>query len=238
MSMGSEGTVTRQEAAEILEVSASMVSHLTREGILRPKMVDGQSYGGRVYYDAEEVSALKEARERKQTLPAVADTAAQAWAAARIAQRRIEVLEKLLGLKVPSLPDDAESIQALHLQAEDDIKRVINGADRVNFWADKFFAICESYLHRVSDVMGTDEPWKVYLELSTRLKSLQDLDSSESDPFEQMAYKRLHTSVERLRRSIFIYCLQRWGKQKAFSFFPSEFYGPHHDVMMHATEEW
>lgn len=236
MSMGSGDVINQRKAAEILEVTPQMVAYMTRKGELRQKMVDGQNFGGQVFYDVEEVSALKEARERGQTITDVAETAAQAFAAARVSQRKLEVLESILGLKTPSIPLNTESVQALHLEAEEDLKLVINGAEKVNYWANKFFAMCEEYLEWATKVTGDENAWEVYLRLSQRLLENEDFQSAAFDPMENMAYRRLQASRKQLRQAIFTYMLQKYGKQQAFKVFPSEFRGPHYDIMLYATE--
>lgn len=238
MSMGSEGVINQREAAEILGVSPSMVSHLTKQGVLRQRMPDGQKYGKEVLYDVEEVSALKEARDRGHTIQSVAETASQAWAAARVMQRRIEIIEKAHGLNVMTLPIDEDSVRALHIEAEDDLTRVINGAEKVNYWADRLFAICEDYIRRLVEVTRDENAWSVYLELSARMIRARDFKSSMYDPCETLAYKRLDAARVRLRIAVFVYVLQTHGKRDAFKIFPSEFQGAVHDVLTYALGNW
>jgi hypothetical protein len=123
MSMGRE-LVSRKDAADILGVTVSHVSYLTRQGALRPVNLSSPKMQGELQYDQDEVYALLEARERGRSLPEVHQTASQAWAAARIAQRRVEELSSLLGLNLPELKTDPEEIHALHELAEEDLKEV------------------------------------------------------------------------------------------------------------------
>ncbi len=229
--MGSTGTLTRAEAAEILGVSMSTLTHMLRDGHVRAKEYDGN----KALFDEEEVHALKEAREMGSSPQQLLEMTRQAWAAARIAQRKVEYLERLLGMHVPPANQlSEEGVRALHAEAEEALEQRLSSADKVNYWADKFFSICDAYLARVKEVIGIDDPWLLYLRLSDHLVMGRDFVASQLDPAEIIAYKRLHAGREQFRRAAFTYLLQRFGKQKAFKVFPTEFDGYHHDVMLHA----
>ena len=229
--MGSSGRVYAAEAAEILGVGLRTIQRMTQAKRLRIAEYEDK----KALYDEEEVHALAEARTLDQTPAGLLETVQQAWAAARVAQRRVETLERLLGLNVPpAVSLDREGVLALHAEAEATLEKVINSEQKVNYWADRFFAICDAYLTRVTEVVGIKDPWRVYLELSEKLLLNQDFENIQYEPGEIIAYKRLYSSREHLRKAVFTYLLQNYGQQKAFKVFPTEFDGYHHDVMLHA----
>lgn len=229
--MGSTGKLTRTEVAEILGVGLSALTAMTRDGRIRVKEYEGSN----MLFDEEEIYALKEARDMGSTPQKMLEMAQQAWAAARVAQRRVEYVERFLGMNVPPANQlSEEGIRAFHAEAEGALERRINSAEKVNYWADRFFSICDAYLTRVKEVMGVDDPWRVYHQLSDHLIMSQDFESTQLEPSEIIAYKRLHAGREQFRRSAFMHLLQHYGKKKAFKVFPTEFDGYHHDVMLHA----
>lgn len=232
--MGSTEGIERSEVAGILGLSKSAVDHLTRNGVLRIKtFIDRKAH-----YCPEEVSALKEARDRGHHLSDVAETAQQAWAAARVAQRRIESLERLLGMhSAPAHTLSQEDVDALHSEAYGDLGKPINGAARINYWADKFLSLCEIYFIRVAEVTeDKEEPWRVYQTLANQLVRDQNAEETFRDPEEVLAYRRLHTARSHLKHSIFLYLLQRYGRRVAAAAFPVDFQGEDYAITKLAAE--
>jgi hypothetical protein len=221
--------IPKEEAQAILGCTARTLERWTAQGVLR--ILPGRARR----YDEDEVYALKSARERKYTHQELLDTARQAWAASRAAQRRVEELERLLGLHtVPAFEMAADEVRALHLEAEDQLSVPVSGADRINYWADHFLGICDQYLTRVSEVTDDPEPHAVYLKLSNWLLSCRDFEAEQLDREEAVAYVRLRSGRENLRIATFTYLLQKHGKKKAFEVYPTEFEGYHHDVLRNA----
>ncbi len=233
MTMGSERLVTQAEAASILEVSVSSVQRYARQGTLRPRTLKG--FGSQLYYSLDAVLGLVEARTRGKTLPEVNETAEQAWAMARVAEKKLEGLMNLLGLDTPGLAMHEESVCALYLEAEHDLKQPIRGMHRINYWADVFFSLCDVYLDRVGEVMDTKEPWRRFLDLSAHLVRCEELQLVGRDSGDEQAYARLRVARQRLRESVFTFILRREGARAAKEVFPKEFFGEHHEVMILAT---
>lgn len=233
-SMGREGLVTRSQAAKILGVTPKHVALLARRGVLTRVPQDGTLLTREELFSEEEVSAYAEAREQGGVSVGVRALAQQAWAAARSAQRRVELLEKLLGVGLaPPLEHTKEAILSLRALAEEDLTRHINGATKVNFWADQLFRMCDIYIGAVA-AQGFEPPYEPYLSLCHQLLIAED--HTDADPTVRTAYRRLRASRIRFRESIFTYYLRTEGKRKAVARFPSEFQGVHHDVMTLATE--
>jgi DNA-binding transcriptional MerR regulator len=234
LSMGSEELVSRKEAAAILGTTIRMVNYWSDKEILKPYPVDGDPLG-RLMYSREEVSALAEARERGEKLSDVALTAHAAYAASRVAQRKLDMLMRILGYG-PPLSTNPESVRALHLEAEEDCKRVINGEERVNYWADKFFGICDIYMETVAEVMNTEEPWEPYLTLMRRLAKQADYEEAAHNPLLSRAYYRLSASRTAFRQSFCTYLSAKHGVRKAKKAFPHEFGSEMYRIMRYAVE--
>lgn len=221
--MGSVNGIEREEVLAILEVSNSTLDKLCQKNLVRVLCYRDR----KALYDPEEVEALKRAKEKGLTLTDAIDTSQEAWAAARVAQKRVEALERMLGLHLqPAYHLDTESVVALHAEAHEDFGKIINGAARVNYWADHLLSICEQYFFRVAEVTDdTEEPWRIYQELGVALLRNQNVNDMYADPEERFAYKRLEMARRQLNHSIFMYFLQRFGPKKAVAAFPRDFRG-------------
>jgi excisionase family DNA binding protein len=231
--MGRRDGIRKTEVAEILGVSVSLVSRMVTQGRLKIKYYEGKQ----PLFDEEEVHALHEAMQRGATPQKVLETAQQSWASARVAHRRLDALEQFLGLHtVPLIEVNLEGVQDLHSEVVGALGRRINGAEKINYWSDRFFGMCEEHLFLIEDLLGAEDPWKPYTELSSQLLRDHDFSSLVADPAEVMAFKRLRGARDHLRRVVFMYMLQRHGKQKAIEHFPSEFGGSTHDIMVYALE--
>lgn len=235
LSMGSEDLVSRQEAADILGVTPKMITYWTSKEILKAHPVDGDRLG-RLKYDREEVAALAEARERGEKLSDVSLTAQAAYAAARVAQRKADMLMRAMGYG-PPLRNDPESVKALHLEAQEDCKRVITGEERVNYWADKFFGICDIYMETVATVMETEEPWEPYLTLMRRLAKQADYHEAAYNPLLKRAYHRLAASRAAFRQSFCTYLSAKYGVRKARKAFPHEFGNEMYRLMRYCVSD-
>lgn len=230
--MGSVSGIPKEEVAEILDVSERSVEKMMRKGTLR--IVGRTGPFNAPLFDPEEIAALREVREREISLLATTETAEQAWAAARVAQRRVEALERLLGMHVsPAYQLDAESIQALHEEAYQALAKTINGEERVTYWADIFGSLCEQYFLRVASVTNDkEEPWRVYNDLVTHLLRCQNAEDMAYNPAEVLAYRRLNAARKTLRNAIFMYHIQRYGKRAAMRAFEADFAGENHRITM------
>lgn len=231
--MGSNETLTQEEVADILQMSIRGVQKYAYTGMLR--VVERVGSYMAPLYSKEEVYALKEAKAVGITLPELAEMVQQSWAAARVAQRQVQALERMLGLHAnPAHNMDADSIKALHAEAHDDLSRKITGAARVTYWADIFEGICEQYFIRVEEVTEDKEcPWNVYMLLGTQLAINQNHADTSMDPEEMLAYKRLHVARKNLRNAVFIYMMQRYGRRAAMRTFEHVFEGEDYAVRAH-----
>lgn len=167
-------------------------------------------------------------------MPEVAETARLALATAKLAQRKVKLFERLAGLDLPELEHTKEAILSLRALADEDVRRHVSSIDKLNFWADQLFRMSDIYLEEVAQ-LGFEVPYEPYLTLCHQM--LLTEDPTDDDPASRLAYKRLHNARQRFREATFVYYLRTEGKRRAFARFPSDFYGPHYDIMMLATEE-
>lgn len=235
MSKGREGLLSSGRAAEFLGITVPSLRYWKELGILKPRY---QEAGGRrgAYYDPVELGAFKQAREEATDLKRVQLLVAQAYAAAQMNKRRIDSLEAFLGVSSYPLSLRPEDVQNLWDEAIHDMRRIINGKERVSYWVDKLFGVTDHYLDFVAKIVGVDDPWVPFLELSRSLRLNQDWEATYTDIEVQLTYRRLHTAASFLNANVFSYCVRAFGLKHAIATVPKEFGNEHFDIMLHATE--
>jgi hypothetical protein len=235
--MGRTGRLTLSQTSDVLGVSIHRTRQLVRDGFLHPVRTPGQPFGGEQYFDEEEVSALRDAREQKTgDLFKVSATALQSFALSRQVERRLETLETLLGLRTLRLDLGDESVRELWLSAKDDLDKSITGTEQVRSWAESFTMMDELFFERVRQVTGDDEPWKVFLDLARKLTLLEDHAKTGHDRDLKIAYTQLEVSRRNLRSAMFLYLRNHFGRTRAFQALPDLYDDVHRQVMLLATD--
>jgi DNA-binding transcriptional MerR regulator len=219
--------ISSEEAAEILGVTSHRLVQLTREGMLRSKLVSGANK-----YDPNEVHKLKQIREANLSLAEVAARAARAEMTAYRLERVVTQLLSVIGADLPSADITPEAVVSLHLKVEDAIKtiRTLNVED-VMFWAQTFQSLSEEYFHVVAKEFETEEPWVKYLELSSKLLKLSPFAKLRNDLELHTAYNFLEMSRRSMRQTMFFYVRTTSGKRLAYKLFPEALNDLHADVM-------
>jgi DNA-binding transcriptional MerR regulator len=235
MSKGREGLMTRGEASAFLGITPSTLRYWKQKGAIRPRYKEAR--GRRCeYYDPVELAAFKEAHEHAANPRELQLLLAQTYAVSQTTKRRVDALEALLGVTSHPLSTKPQDIQDLWEEACRDCRRVINGKEKVSYWADKLFGVTDVYLELVAKTVRVKEPWKPFLELSRQLRLHQDWDATYIDPNVHIAYYRLHSACAFLNANVYAYCVRVFGLKKAITELPKDFRNEHFDIMMHATE--
>ena len=204
--MGSQTTVSLDEAVVILGMSRVQVERLVSDGIIR---VQGRSRHGKPpRLIKEDVDPLVGLRQRDKG----AALAMQALALSRRLERELAEVKEALCLDLPSLSVDREDVIHFYAYAEE---LVFNGAMRVEEMAPlmkKLMAIDEYYLGLIEEFVEESEPWDVFLKLANRLHAGAVVEKDRMQA--QMA--RMH-----LRNLAFVYAKARHrkgGKKYDFRF--------------------
>lgn len=237
MSKGSQ-PLTEAEAAKFLGVSRATVHNWRVRGLLCP-LVDAGGGGSAsvITYDPYELSAFKEAYDSGMTAKEMRLTVARAAALSTSTARRLDVLERMLGVRTVTLSNNPNDVRELHEEALRDSERVIRGVERVDYWANNLFGVDAVYLDLVSRVMNVNTPWEAYQKVSRALKMEQDHEAAHCDVELRMAYGALHAASDRLTSSVFDYCVWKFGVKAAMKLQPQEFESAHYEVMLLATME-
>lgn len=206
-----DGLITRQQTAEILNISVRHLQNLVRQGKILP--VDAGANQADLFRE-EEVRALEQARTRHLDLAGVAGLALQAHATARATQQRLDTLCHLLGFGVNRLSYEDESVHSLHLKALDtrteNLASMQTGA--IMEWASIFHGIDESYLRIVENYTADNAPWGPYLDLANELMRYAPLAEETNTRF---AFSCLDSARKHLRHVAYFYVRTKLGPEVA-----------------------
>ncbi len=159
--------LTPSEAAEVLGVTESMVRVYDRRQLLEGHYPEGKKVGKR--YLAEDVHTLAEIRGEHnwnfaRKLPSLA---MKAVATSRRVERKLDEIMSFLGLNDVVLSLEKHDIINFHQEVELNLNQPMDMKDeKVIVWAKRLLAINEEYLELVKSYVGTQYPWKPYLDLA------------------------------------------------------------------------
>lgn len=219
--------ISSEEAAEILGVDKSRVNQLTRDGMLRSRLV-----GNANMYDPNEVHQLKQIRASNLSLAEVAARAARAEMTAYRLERQVSQLLDVIGANIPSADVRKDAVIALHLKVEDELKnKRTAGVEDLMFWAQTFQSLSEEYFHVVAQQFQTEEPWAPYLELSNKLLVHAPYDKLRNDLELSTAYNFLEMARRSMRQVMFFYVRTTSNKRIAHRLFPESLNDVHEEVL-------
>lgn len=180
--MGRTPTVSIREAANLLQVSDNTVRKWVKAGKLR--VVERPETAVRTWrLDAEEVLSLSKFFQQGTSFIDVALFAVHAQYMAQVHEKRLERLERLLGLNTPHLGLDFNSVIELYLEAEALLQApdLVVEHELAMQWATRFMGMNESYFYILEDHAADPMAWKRYVDLSQRL--LDDLGKTSTNRF-------------------------------------------------------
>lgn len=206
---GSEELVTKEAAAQMLQVCLSVLDRFCKQGILSPVYLAKKR--GR-HFKVHEVAALAEVRAAKLNFASVAAMATRAFVIAKANEKRLEELLHLVGLKRKFLGTTVEEVgslyeQASHLSARDGFPTI----PELEEWALTLHSIDEAYLLLVQTHTASREPWKVFLDLASKWANERHLSGDNELPDLRRAYDMLEASRRNLRAVAYMLCRRQEG---------------------------
>lgn len=217
-----EGYLTDSQAAQALGISLTRVRRLRAK---RELPIWRSPENGAVW--VEEIAlrdALMEEEEVEgaTTKHELRTLVGESLYRARRAEKELERLHSFLGLDAPRLPTSEVEIQGLLEEARRLIQRVpcVVPTEELFAWARRFMAMNEYFLSLVAHCTGQPEPWKVFLQLSTKL--LWEIPEGElKKSYELMnAWAGLQAGQKNLRQAAYIYEVSEYGKARTEKVFP------------------
>lgn len=219
--------ISSEEAAEILGVDRRQVTRLTKDGMLRAKLISGANM-----YDPNEVLQLREIRSTNLSLVEVAARAARAEMTAYRLEQQVSKLLDVIGANIPSADVRKDAVVALHLRVEDELKNKspVTVGDLM-FWAQTFQSLSEEYFHVVAKEFETEAPWKPYLDLSNLLLQKTPHARMRTDLELSTAHNYLELARRGMRQVMFFYVNTTSNKRIAHRLFPESLKDVHEDVL-------
>lgn len=224
-----EQLVPIAEAAKLVGMTERTLHSMAERGIL--EAVHPQRRGPK-HFRMHDLSALAEIRLKKMDLSTIADLAMQAYVASRSNARRVDDLYYLLGFDSPVLGTSEEEVVALYIRAQEAGTQSRDlPAESVHRWAGIFYSVDESYLELVSQHTGSDEPWKVFVDLANTFLSEMPTDSFSTNPPLKSAYAYLSMARTNLRTTSYHFCRHRFGIATAGKVFRNDASDPIEDLV-------
>lgn len=220
MGINRDDLISPTEAAKVLGISRSRVYQLARINALP---AEGEFSSG-MKFSLRKVVAYGEARAGKKSHSLGLDGAQRRIegleATVAEQERRLEALERLLGLDAPTLSYEEVDVVAMDWKAKEALKDPSPSLEDVVEWAGVLSAVHQEYLGFIERYTNNPEPWAVLSRAGEHVyrngPSGSELDHIEARP----AYKSLSRARAHLLRVAWAYQVQHHGIRAAQATFP------------------
>ncbi len=236
-SMGSIELINTQAASVLLGVSTDMVYRLARRGDLTPRYPQGRGLNVPKHFHPEEVSALVAERERDDfDVKKLSSRVAQAHALARSLERRIELLESMLGRRAWPLPTDEEEVIALYARAQDEQQKPATSVSAIMEWARILVAMGNEFLDLTEAYTGDPDCWRAYTYMVDIMLIEAPVERLNFDRELEAAYGYLDVGRRNLRAAAYFFIRSRHGSHVANQQLDAE--EGHAEILTIASEGW
>lgn len=208
--------VSAAGAAQELGVTTRTIHDLVKRGVLHPHHRQGRRA---LFFLKEDLHHFLAAKKDTGTdLWQVKSIALAALSSARRAEMRLAEIYERLGMEVEVLGRDSSSVRSLYATAQTNAQSQLSDTDWLKFWAGTFFAMDEAYLALVEHEVGSDEPWKVFMDFASAIVA-SALKNSHVALLP--AFRYFQAARDHLRYVSYMYCRQRHGRQITAKVFDS-----------------
>lgn len=206
-----DGYITRRAAAKELRVSLSTLERMVRRGTIIQHRFSGHKHQ---YFLLADLQLLQlTSRERGTDLREVKAIALQALAAARLAERRLDSVYAFLGIDVPPLQRDADSVRGLYKEALQGSQTIqVRDPVWLRYWSCCFFAMDDIYFMLVETVTDESEPWRIFVDFSSEIA--QEL-TEEPEVARSLAGRFFEAARRSLFHAAYVHCRRSSGKAVA-----------------------
>lgn len=206
------------EVMRILTVSRRQVQKDVQIGMLRQHFPNGYH---KPMYEYDEVMALLDLKRRGMSFRLSAMLSKQAFLISKRTERRLQLIEDILGID-QQLPDlSEENVLLMHARAIDDEKstRVLK-PEEVRTWYKFFLTVGPEYFEAVELYTKSDEPYLPYVLLTKKMFKDMPVHAVQKDEELQLIYGGLKAGRNALFHSGFFYVYMRHGRREAMRVFP------------------
>ena len=222
--------VSAAQAAELLGISAAQLTKLVRKGIIRPDPASPSTTKRRLFRITD-ISTLKELRKKGFSLETAIVEARRSALEALSLRRELDRVKFLLGLDIPTLAVDRDTLISTLLQAEDALRDPPTGPRDLLNWARILHALSEAHFEAITYYTDNPEPWRVFLALGRKLCLTQNHALTRYDLERHNIYMLLNAGLRRARQAAFFYVRALYGRKNATEWFPEAKGCVHEDVI-------
>lgn len=211
------------EAAEMVGHHPNWTSRVLKSAGILPvnRRKSHIKTGNSLLFDRAEVEAFVRMRGGPTSYDCIEKVAYRTQARTATLEQRVELLEHMLGLRLQKLPMDKEELEARYLKAG----RLVNGKkpsvslSDVLDWGRYMLAVTEEYLFLMERLLGTEDPWKVFMQLGERL-ALTVAGEDPTIPSVSAAQEYLDIGRKNLRAVAYACSVRKYGVRGAVELVP------------------
>lgn len=226
-----EVLVSSAEAAHLLGISPGQLQKLVKRGVLKPHPASKSTLKKRLFRTTD-LASVQEIRARGTNPEAAFVEARQAAMEVKILRRDLERMRNVLGLSMPLIGTDKDTVVNLLLRAGDALKNMpAQEADELISWARILHGLSESHFEAISFYCGHKEPWKVFLDLGKHLLSGYDPNVLKYDFEMHNVYMLVAAALRAARQTAYFHIRATYGNERAAYIIPEVKGCPHEDVI-------
>lgn len=229
-----EELLTEAQAAAYLRVGERQLRKMARRGHVKLQ----QTEHGKAYRksDLRILEGLL-----TEGVPTGFVEAKQLVSEVRALTNELNRIKFVVGLDLPKLGTDRDSVISLLLKAEDALReQPTKEPEELMVWARNLQALTEAHLEAITRYTDQKEPWRAFLNLGHKLCAAQDIQVTNESAELTLIYALLNASLRNARRVAYFHVRDLYGKAYARKLFPQAEGCPHEDViaMAFANLNW
>lgn len=226
-----EVLVSPEEAANMLGISTRQLQRMVKQGTLKPHPSSKSTAKLRLFRMSD-ISAIHEIRSKGSNPEAAFVEARQAAMEVRILRKEVERMRVVLGLNMPVIDVDRDTVIRLLLEAEDALRELpTQDHEKLLYWSRVLHALTETHLEAITFHSSQKEPWRAFLNLGRHLLSGYNFSVTRYDLELNNIYLLLAAGLKSVRQVAYFHIRNLYGKEYAAKIMPEVKGCPHEDVI-------
>lgn len=227
-----EVLVSSAEAAHLLGIGPRQLQRLVKSGVLKPHPTASRSTIKNRVFRMSDIAAIQEIRSRGNNPEAAFVEARQAAMEVKILRQDMEKMRYVLGLDMPMVATDRDTVMGLVLEAEDTLRDTPSDDPVVLLkWAKILHSLSEAHFESITFHSEQKEPWKSFLNLGRHLLSGHNPMTTRYDLPLHNIYLLLAAGLKKARQTAYFHVRTLYGKEYAARIMPEVKGCPHEDVI-------
>lgn len=226
-----EDLVTHEVAANMLGITTRQLQRMVKQGIIKPHPSSPSTLKKRLFR-VSDLSAIQEIRAQGSNPEAAFVEARQAAIEVRMLRKEVERMRVVLGLNMPIINTDRDTVMRLLIEAEDELREIPSqDHSKLLYWARVFHAITEAHLEAITFHSSQKEPWKSFLNLGRHLLTGYNSMVTRYDIELNNIYLLVAAGLKSVRQVAYFHVRNLYGKEYAAKLMPEVKGCPHEDVI-------